>query len=325
MAFKASLSANELNLFTLLIRSLKKSATDLRENAKRDAKLKTGIIPDDIDIDIDTELLPNSFEYSLSELSETMGISKQAVSKTMQETVTKMMSRVINWPLPCGGWELEQLLSKSKYLEGSGVLQLQVHPRTKQAILDETKGVSFVDLSLFMKLKSGYAKRILDMICKFKNRRNFTMQFDDFCETIGSSPADYKNGLSAFRNSVLDKPLKEIFQSSGGTWTPTDEKKRGYELIKSGRLVKKIIFNVYYLDPEMNKNAAKLESKTRKKLEKQSDIDIAELVTMEESILATDELDTFSRVLISGYQAIAKEYDHKIPGNVSEKIKELTN
>lgn len=322
MAFKANLSANELNLFTLLIRSLKKSATDLRENTKRDAKYKTGVISNDVDID--TELLPNSFEYSLSELSETMGISKQAVSKTMQETVTKMMGRVINWPLPCGGWELEQLLSKSKYLEGKGLLQLQVHPRTKQAILDETKGVSFVDLSLFMKLKSGYAKRILDMICKFKNSRNFTMSFENFCETIGSSPIDYKNGLSAFRNSVLDKPLKEIFKSSNGAWIPTDEKKRGYELVKSGRLVKKITFYVYYLDHETNKDAVKLESKTCKKLEKQSNLDLAELAVMEKSILEVEKLDTFLRILISGYLSITKENNYTVPDSISKKIKELT-
>ena len=323
VAFKAVLSANELNLLTLLIRSLKKSATDLREKQKRDYKFKNGVALNDADVDIDIEQLPNSFEYSLTELSETMGVSKQAVSKKTQESVIKMMSRVIKWPLPCGGWELEQLLSKSRYLEGKGLLQLQIHPRTKQAILDETKGVSFVDLSLFMKLKSGYAKRILDMICKFKNNRNFTIQFEEFCETIGAYPSDYKNGLSAFRNSVLDKPLNEIFKSSNGTWSATDERRKGYELVKSGRTVKKIIFRVRYQESEELKNIAKKESLLRENLESQSDFNIAELVAMEASILAIENIDTFNRIMINGYQGTAAQYNYKIPKDITFKINEL--
>lgn len=315
------LDANEQNLLTLLVRELKFAATNYREKIIREHQSNGLSIPDDIKIQINE--LPSSYEFQLSELAKTIDVSNGALSKTLDETTTKMMQRVILWPLDNGGFHKEQLLGPSKYYKHEGKLILQLHPRTKQAILEETRGVSIIDLRLSLSLKGGYEKRILDMISTFKNSRDFEVDFLAFQEMVGSKTKDYSRGLSGFREAVLDKPLKRIFKSSNGVWSPTDDKKKGYELIKKGRLVKKIIFKVRYSDPDFEKDVSQLEELERNKLSRQSNIDFAELVAMEESILATEKLDTFARVMISGYQTITKENNYDVPKNVQAKIKEL--
>lgn len=321
---RMALDANEQNLLTLLVKELKLAATNYREDQIRVAK--NNGLPILSEIEINPDDLPSIFEFELSELANVFGVTDSALSKTLDTTTTKMMQRVITWPLEHGGFYKEQLLGPSKYIKRKGKLSLQLHPRSKVAILEETRGVSIIDLKLSLSLKGGYEKRILDMISTFKNKRDFETSFSDFCEMVGSSPDDYKNGgLSDFRKVVIERPLKRIFKASNDAWEATDEKKKGYELIKSGRVVKKIVFKVKYNDFNSAKDISNIEEQERKKLEQQSTVDIAELISMEESILTIDKLDTFSRIMISGYQSITKDCGHQIPSNVLEKIKELTN
>ncbi|WP_297407763.1 replication initiation protein [uncultured Cetobacterium sp.] len=319
---RMSLDANEQNLLTLLVRELKLAATSYRESVIREAKHSNLPIPKDIQVNPDD--LPSVFEFRLSELSEVMGVSNSALSQTLDETTTKMMQRVITWPLEKGGFEKEQLLGRSKYFKHSGVLSLQLHPRSKIAILEETRGVSIIDLKLSLTLKGGYEKRILDMLSMFKDKRNFEVEFSAFQEMVGAKVSDYKAGLDGFRKVVLNAPLKRIFKASDGVWEPLDDKGRGYELIKSGRTVKKIVFKVKYSNPELAKNISKQESLAREKLVEASNMDIAELQEMEAAILEMSQLDTFARISISGYQATSNEYGYQIPDEVMNKIKILT-
>lgn len=318
---RMALDANEQNLLTLLVRELKLAATNFREEKIRASKVKGYSVPDKIEINPDD--LPSIFEFDLSELSEVIGVTDSALSKTLDATTTKMMQRIIYWPLKDGGFHKEQLLGPSKYHKNKGKLSLQLHQRTKIAILEETRGVSIIDLKLSLSLKGGYEKRILDMISTFKNTKNFEVNFDDFCAMVGSYPEDYTGGLSDFRKVVIERPLKRIFKASGSSWESTDTKHKGYELIKSGRIVKRVVFYVRYNDISSVKDFALLEGKERNKLQNYSNLDLAELAITEESILAIDKLDTFSKIMISGYQSIAKENNYQIPHNVEDKIKKL--
>lgn len=320
---RMSLDANEQNLFTLLVRELKLSATDFRERQIRESKIENLPISDDIPINADD--LPSVFHFTLSELSEVMGVTDSALSQTLEVTTKKMMQRVITWSLENGGYEMEQLLGPSKYQKGKGILSMSLHPRTKSAILEETRGVSIIDFRFSLRLKGGYEKRILDMISTFKNKRDFEVEFNAFQDMMGASVNDYARGLKGFRTTVLDGPLKRIFKESDGAWIPYDEKKRGYELIKVGRIVKKVVFKVKYNDPDSIKNISKNEQLERKKLEQQSDAMVAELLQMEESLLATQQIDSFTKIMIFGYKAAAKECAYTIPDHVSEKIIDLTN
>lgn len=306
--YRNYLSAQEQDLLSLVIRSLKKEAS------KEVFSDSQGMF--------DEDALPNSFVWNRDELSKTLKISPQTISKSLNEAVGNMVGKKIQFQKDTSGsWELAALFTYANY--DKGVLRIDIHDRTKKAILDETRGVSFVDLDLFMTLTGGYEKRILDLISKFKNQRNFEMGFDDFQLTMGKNINDFPRKISGFRTAVLDKPMKRLFAASNGVWEPKDEKGKGYELIKVGRVVKKIVFLVGYNDPESSKNNVIAEQKERARIASITSLDIAELQEMEAAIMEMNKIDTFARISISGYQATANDYGYQIPDKVVAKIKSL--
>ena len=322
--FRGNLSSQEQNVLALLIIALKNSSTDYRENVKRQ-KAKDGLdLPDAYQPP--AEKLPDIFEFKLSELASLMNLSPSAISQSIKETITTMMSRVIEWPSSNGDWELESLIGPSKYIKGKGLLQVQLHQRTKAAILDETRGVGFVDLDLFMAVKGAREKRILDLICKFRNDRNFTMKFSEFEKVIGVSVSEFERGLKDFRYSVLERPLKRIFAASDGIWEPLDEKGKGYELVKEGRAVKKIIFKVKYTDPDALKETTDLF------LSEQSTLDVDNPVKqpfeytlpgMEDKIRTFTKMNDAVMMHLIAYEATAKNEGYKVPAEIVARIKML--
>lgn len=318
---RMGLDANEQNLMTLLVKELKTAATNYRESVIRDNKQKNLPIPKIIEIEQDK--LPDTFEFGLSDLSRAMGVTNSALSQTLKVTIKKMMQRVITWQVG-KNFEMEQLLGPSTYIDKKGILSIKIHPRTKVAILEETRGVSIIDLKLSLSLKGGYEKRILDMISTFKNDRDFECEFTAFCSMVGSHPDVYKRGLESFRLAVLERPLKRIFKESNGDWEPTDDKKKGYILEKTGRTVKKIIFKVKYNALEETKNIGNSLDAEYKQLEKESNQTIAELKLLEQSILETAKLDGFTKIMINGYESTSKELNYLIPKEIANKIKKLT-
>ena len=163
------------------------------------------------------------------------------------------------------------------------------------------------------RLNSPYSMRLYELICQWRSTRH-SFKFDlDWLFERYQLPESYRR-MPDLRRKFLELTKNEISENTDITITDWKEDCLGERKNKVTHVT------VYWSE---KKSINKLEADERKKLEQQSDIDIAELVTMEESILATDELDTFSRVLISGYQAIAKEYDYYTPKNVQSKIKEL--
>lgn len=323
VTLRAQLSANEQNILTLLVLELKKQATNIREDIKRDYKSKNSPIPKDNEINISLEKIPTKFEFDLSELTEAMGVSSSALSRTLYDTTDKLIKRKVIWSLPNKNWAKAPLVSYANYANGR--LRIDLHEQTSSAILDETRGFSVVDLKLSMSLRGGYDKRILDMISRDKESF-FTTSFNSFQDMIGTTIEDYSRGLAGFRKVVLDEPLKRIFAASDGVWGPVDEKGKGYELIKEGRTVKKIIFKVKYTDPDALKETKDLF------LSEQSNLDVDTPVKqpyeytlpgMEDKIRTFTKMSDVVMMHLIAYEATAKNEGYRIPAEIVARIKML--
>ena len=164
------------------------------------------------------------------------------------------------------------------------------------------------------------------MISTFKNQRNFELDFNSFQDVIGAKVEEYSQGLKAFRAVVLDRPLKRLFNESDGVWEPKDEKGKGYELVKEGRAVKKIIFKVKYTDPDALKETTDLF------LSEQSTLNVDNPVKqpfeytlpgMEDKIRTFTKMNDAVMMHLIAYEATAKNEGYKIPAEIVARIKML--
>lgn len=321
---RAQLTANEQNILTLLVMALKKEATNIRESIKRERKQSNLPALSDSEITIPDERVPTEFMFSLSELSDIMGVTSSALSRTLDETTDSLIKRDVRWSLPGKGFRKAPLVTLAEYCGGK--LRIDIRKETANAILDETRGYSEVDLRLAFTLRGGYDKRILDMISRDK-REYFECSFEAFQEMLGTTIDEYSRGLAGFRKVVLDEPLKRIFKASNGTWEPTDDKGKGYELVKEGRKVKKIIFTVQYNDPKVLRTISDIR-RDELKAEKEGQEPMQQpyeftLPGMEDKIRTFTKMTDAVNMHLVAYEAMANLQGHKIPAEIVCRMKIL--
>ena len=92
-------------------------------------------------------------------------------------------------------------------------------------------GMSLIDYKLLFKLKGRYDKRLLELISRFKNTKDFSCSIGELCEMLGTDVKGYSSWRS-FVGSVLKSPISAIIKESGGIWEAKDNKKNGFEFIK---------------------------------------------------------------------------------------------
>ncbi|WP_028113344.1 replication initiation protein [Ferrimonas kyonanensis] len=254
---QGKLSPNQLNIFTVLIKSIKEEATNLRYEKSKALGNAKPTSTELATLDIDPDMIPDVYTYDLTELSELMFKPKKSLSVMFtrnsegEGAIEGMMSKVLTFPSDTDeGWIKEQLLGRSSY--DNGILKLTVNPKVKEAILHETNGVSIVNLRLFMTLNSTYDKRLLDFISQFKNERDYVIGIEQLTRMLEIDLKDFGQGFKTFRVSVIERPLQRIFKASNGVWSPRDEAGKGFEVIKRGRTAEKIRFLVNYDEEAAN-------------------------------------------------------------------------
>lgn len=118
------------------------------------------------------------------------------------------------------GWVLVNIIEKASYT--SNGLDITLTKSGIELITNESKGFAQIDLYLFFKLKGRYAKRLLEILTKTKSNIPYTI--GEIEKMLGSDFSSYSRP-SAFLQTVLERPLKELIETSkayqseiGGAW-----------------------------------------------------------------------------------------------------------
>ncbi|WP_419208196.1 replication initiation protein (plasmid) [Photobacterium leiognathi subsp. mandapamensis] len=234
---KMKLDSHEQNLVTLLIRGVKLAADNLKFNNPSSEE-------------IDLSHLPEIYEFGIDELSDLFGVTKRALYKTLDETTDKIMGKKITIKNSSKN-EFDKLVLIPHASFKNGKLTLSVLNNTARSMLDYSKGYGEIDLRLLLSLKGSYEKRILDILSRFKNKRDYTCSLDDLCQMVGADFHSYSD-FRTFRKSVIDQPLKAILKRSDGVWVTQPDYPNGYILKRKGRsyeLTDTITFKMQWNEP----------------------------------------------------------------------------
>lgn len=201
--------------------------------------------------------------YSDKEVADWFGITTKALKKkeangkpflfNVCESLIKK-SKTIGMIESDDTWKIAGLISEAEY--SNGVLKLEVTRTQAARMLDyglSKNNFGIIDAKLLLGLKSGYAKRILEIISRFKNERNYQCSIGSLCNMLGTSLDDHTD-TARFRRTVLDNPIAKLIASSDGVWSTQKGYPKGY-VIDTGRGRKMteqnvITFKMKYNEPK---------------------------------------------------------------------------
>lgn len=221
---KMDLSPREQDLLTILMLSIKKEhdANIAKYGNEAMAELNT----------------PTIFKYRTSELVQLLGLNKARLSHKDKETgrLELDMSCKALWERGIerregNNFVMLRLLSYAKF--DGRELTLEVPSVVRKEMIDYSKGgMGIVDYKLLISLRGKYDKRILELISRFKNKREFQCKISELCEMLGTDLNQYKDWRS-FSSSVLVTPIQRIIKQSNGMWEAKGNTK-GFEIRKKG-------------------------------------------------------------------------------------------
>ena len=239
---RMSFTAREQDLVTLLVRAVKQEADKQRYSVGNNEEY-------------DLQKIPTKFFFSTKELTSLLNVTPSALYHTLDDVTTSIMGKVAYIKNPeKNSFEKAVLVTRAKY--ENGTLMLGIDRDTAGTMLDYSQGFAEIDLRLLLSLRGGYEKRLLELISRFKNHRYYTCKLDDFYEMVGAHRDQFKD-FTIFRRTVIEKPLQRLITQSNGVWTPKDDAKKGYELVKNGRSYSHIIFKMQWNEPISKKEKQK--------------------------------------------------------------------
>ncbi|MCD9492633.1 RepB family plasmid replication initiator protein [Photobacterium phosphoreum] len=242
---RMDLSPREQDLLTLIMLSVKKEYD----------KLQFAIENDD---SVNVELIPQKYTFSKSELITIFEVDESLFRKKDKQTKTHLLDVACKSLWDRGieirngnSFILTRLISFASY-DGKTLI-MEIPSIMVEELVNYSKGgMGIIDYKLLFKLKGKYDKRILEIISRFKNKRDFSCTIEELCEMVGTKFDSYSSWRS-FSGSVLIVPLKSIVRESKGIWDYKDSKRKGYEIKKktAGKSFTKddvIIFKMKYCE-----------------------------------------------------------------------------
>lgn len=203
--------------------------------------------------DIDWGKFQDEYTFTSEELSNLFSLSKQGLYDAIDQSTTAVMSKVVELHLPNKkGFKKYNLIRSASFEDG--LLTIKIEDELLKYFVDYSKGFSEIDLKLLLSLKGekGYDKRILELISRFKNDKEYSVTLGEFCAKVDSHFTSYKRPQYFFE-SVLDAPIKRIVTASNGMWEPKSRHGKGYSVKKSGRSYKDsdvLTFKMKYNPPK---------------------------------------------------------------------------
>ena len=130
----------------------------------------------------------------------------------------------------------------------------------------ERKGFSKIPKDLFFSIKNIYAKKILELLCRFKNMVDFKISVDKYFRLFGIEYLSIEN--SKERGKMVEKALtnaiKYLVSKSNGVISYRDNYHKGFEFVNygsHGSITKNTII-IFRLDYFYQKEIKKISNKT---------------------------------------------------------------
>lgn len=221
---RMDLSPREQDLLTLIMLSVKKEYDKLQFTSENGGG-------------INIELIPQKYTFSKNELAEIFEVDESLFRKKDKKTKTHLLDVACKSLWDRGieirngnSFLLTRLISFASY-DGKKLIMEIPSVMVDELVNYSKGGMGIIDYKLLFKLKGKYDKRILEIISRFKNKRDFSCTISELCEMLGTEFELYSSWRS-FSGSVLSVPLKSIVRESKGIWDYKDSKMKGYEIKK---------------------------------------------------------------------------------------------
>lgn len=183
-----------------------------------------------------------NYEMKVSEFSDVMGLSSKSIYERMDDTLDKLMSRVIHIPEKRGflkiGW-----VSSARYIEGEGVIQLSFDKELKPYLLQLKEQFTKYNLFTVTSFKSAYSVRIYMLLKQYESIGKREFELDEFKEILGIEGKSYDN-FKSFRQWVLNQAKKEFETKNKATGAYQSDITFDLETIRTGRKITRLRFNI---------------------------------------------------------------------------------
>lgn len=302
---RMTLTAKEQDLLSLLIMKVKDSADS--------QKFKDGIFdplsPENL------ESINTIFKFEVKELANILGTTVNTLKKQNRSSKTgalepcaleKACQAIRNQDIRIRseqGFVGRRLVSDAAFDFDTGILTLETTRTMAGIMLDyglKNDNFGKTDMRLLFSLNGAFEKRILELISRFKNERDFKITLGEFCEILNVFPENYSS-MANFRKNVIESPIARIVKHSNGMWITQPKHPKGFHLKRGAKMNDIITFKMKYVAPE-------LPAKPRPKA-----------VTDMESILISQPDSVFAAML-PGYLKLLEENGLEILDEIENRI-----
>jgi len=179
----------------------------------------------------------------ISELAEFLGIDTKYAYSELKKATYAMLDRKLK--LKTFEEELQMnWLSSAYYLEGSGVVELEISDRLKPFLLKLKKNFTKYNFENVITLKSSYSIRIYELLKQFEKIGKRNISIDEFKGLLGiENKYKYYGNI---KDKIIKKSQKELAEKT--------DIKFWFKEIKEGKKITGIIFmiekNIKQLKPK---------------------------------------------------------------------------
>lgn len=154
----------------------------------------------------DTEL--HDYHIRVQDFGMMMGLKGNSLYQRMDETLDRLLSRVIHIPKQTGylkiGW-----VSSAEYIKGQGLVQLRFDSKLKPYLLQLREQFTRYRLFVVTQFQSAYSVRIYMLLKQYERIGEREFDLNEFREMLGIEKKKYSQ-FKDFRKWVLNQAKKEF-------------------------------------------------------------------------------------------------------------------
>jgi len=231
-----------------------------------------------------------TYEITLAELAELMGIYITNMYLEIGKLADKLMSRVLTINT-MHGWKKMQWLSYCEYNSKRSVVICSFHPKLKPFLIHLKEKFTVYDLSIVTQFQSIYSIRIYQLLKQYVPIGKRTFEVDELREILGIEKTKYTI-FKDFRKYVVDQAKKELNEKSDISFD--------IEKIREGRKIKWLKFII------LNKKSI---SDNKSESEKPKISKINTNIPEHEESLALEEAAKLDKKIFNEFLEYVKEND----------------
>lgn len=185
----------------------------------------------------DTHL--KDYNIKVQDFGIMMGLTGHSLYQRMDETLDRLMSRVIHIPKKTGylkiGW-----VSSAEYIKGKGIVQLRFDAKLKPYLLQLREQFTRYRLYVVTQFQSAYSVRIYMLLKQYERIGEREFDLAEFREMLGIEKKKYSQ-FKDFRKWVLNQAKKE-FDRKDDNGVALCDITFDLETIREGRRINRLKF-----------------------------------------------------------------------------------